>query len=261
MKTLIKLTSILFFLTLNLTAQVVISNPDFATENDSIIITFDATKGDQGLMGYTGDVFAHTGVYTNLNSLEWQYVIESWGNDATQPKLTRIATDLYQLVIGYPRDFYGVATEEHILQLNFVFRSEGADGPTGRDVGGNDIYLPLFHSGINVSIVEPSESNLLVLINEEIDVVAKSVSSDSLFLYLDDNLLASTTSDSIGYTITVDNENDHNIIAKAYSDHEGFVYDTVSYSVRGEVVIKELPAGVIDGINYIDNSTVTLSLF
>ncbi len=38
-------------------------------------------------------------------------------------------------------------------------------------------------------------------------------------------------------------------------------YDTVTYSVKGEVVIEELPAGVVDGINYIDDTTVTLVFF
>ncbi len=260
MKTLTKLFLILFLLSINLIGQVVISNPEFATESDSIVITFDATQGDQGLMGYTGDVYAHTGVNTNIGN--WQHVIESWGNDATQPKLTRIGTDLYQLVIGYPREFYGMTNpSETVNELAFVFRSAGNDGPTGRDVGGNDIFLPIFQSGLNVSIIKPSERNLLVLLNEEIDVVVKSVDSDSLFLYLDETLLVSSASDSIGYTITVNTEEDHNIIAKAFSTTEGFVYDTVSYSVRGDVVVEELPSGVIDGINYIDNSTVTLVLF
>lgn len=260
MKTLTRLSLIIFFLTINLTAQVVVSNPEFATESDSIIITFDAAQGDQGLMGYTGDVFAHTGVNTNIAN--WQYVIESWGNDATQPKLTRIGTDLYQLVIGYPRDFYGMTNpSETIIELAFVFRSAGNDGPTGRDVGGNDVFVPIFKSGLNVSIIKPSERSLLVLLNDEIEVVAKSIDSDSLSLYLDETLLISTDGDSIGYTITVNSEDDHNIIAKAFSNKQGFAFDTVSYSVRGDVVIEELPSGVIGGINYIDNSTVTLVLF
>jgi len=260
MKILTKLILSLLFLTINLTAQVVISNPEFATESDSIIITFDASQGDQGLMGYTGDIFAHTGVNTNIAN--WQHVIESWGNDATQPKLTSIGTDLYQLVIGYPRDFYSMTNPSEVInELSFVFRSEGSEGATGRDVGGNDIFIPIFQSGLNVSIVKPTERNLLVLLNEEIDVVIKSSDSDSLFLYLDDILLESTASDSIGYTITVNSEDDHNIVAIAFSNTEGLVYDTVSYSVRGEVVIEELPDGVIDGINYIDNTTVTLSIY
>ncbi|MCF6268690.1 MAG: T9SS type A sorting domain-containing protein [Melioribacteraceae bacterium] len=255
MKILTKLSLIIFFITINLTAQVVVSNPEFATESDSIVIIFDATQGGQGLMGYTGNVYAHTGVYTSLNNTNWQHVIGSWGNNATQPKLIRIDTDLYKLVIGYPREFYGVFSYEEIQQLNFVFRSADGGSQTG------DVFIPIFQSGLNVSIIKPTERNLLVLLNDEIDVVVKSVDSDSLFLYLDETLLTSNAADSIGYTITVNSENDHNIIAKAYSSKQGFVYDTVSYSVRGDVVVEELPAGVIDGINYIDNSTVTLVLF
>ncbi|MEZ4761931.1 MAG: hypothetical protein R3C26_01600 [Calditrichia bacterium] len=36
--------------------------PEFPTENDSIVVIFDATEGDGGLQGFNGDVYAHTGV-------------------------------------------------------------------------------------------------------------------------------------------------------------------------------------------------------
>nr|MDA3860197.1 alpha-amylase family glycosyl hydrolase [Melioribacteraceae bacterium] len=254
MKSFIKLSITLLFLTINLFAQVIVSNPEFATENDSIVITFDATQGGQGLMEETGDVFAHTGVNTNID--DWQHVIESWGNNSTQPKLTRIGTDLYELVIGYPRNFYSMANPSEIInEIAFVFRS--ADGSKQTD----DLFLTLYQGGLNVSIINPSERNLLILINDEIDVVVKSSDSDSLFLYLDDSLLTSTTTDSIGYTITVTSEADRKIIARATDLDGNSVYDTVSYSVRGEVIIENLPDGIVDGINYIDNSTVTLAFF
>lgn len=78
--------------------QVVTSLPVYATENDSIIIFFDATQGDQGMMGYTGDdVYAHTGVITNKNTKpsDWKYVIADWEDNIPKAKLTRISPDLY----------------------------------------------------------------------------------------------------------------------------------------------------------------------
>jgi len=260
MKTLLKVLVLLFSFATILTAQVVVSIPEFPTEQDSIIITFNASEGDQGLIGYTGNVYAHTGVNTNLGN--WKHVIESWGNDATQPRLTRIGANLYQLVIGNPRTFYKLTNPaETINELAFVFRSSGSDGPTGRDVGGDDIFLPIYKGGINVSISNPTARNLLVDINEQISVKAKSVYSDSLFLFLNDSLLTSTTSDSIAYTITVQSTGDKNIIAKATSISGGVAYDTVSYSVKGTVEIADLPAGVVHGINYIDDSTITLVFY
>ena len=46
-------------------AEVVYPDPNFATEIDSITVYFDATEGDQGLMDYTDDIWAHTGVITS----------------------------------------------------------------------------------------------------------------------------------------------------------------------------------------------------
>ena len=56
------------------TAQVVVTVPEFPTENDSIVVIFDATEGDGGLQGFNGDVYAHTGVITNQStgSSDWR---------------------------------------------------------------------------------------------------------------------------------------------------------------------------------------------
>ena len=42
-------------------AQVVVATPEFPTVATPVTIVFDATQGSKGLMGYTGDVYAHTG--------------------------------------------------------------------------------------------------------------------------------------------------------------------------------------------------------
>ena len=66
-----------------LVADAVYSEPTFSTEWDSITVYFDATEGDQGLMGYTGDVWAHAGVITvnSSNSTDWKYVKTNWGQN------------------------------------------------------------------------------------------------------------------------------------------------------------------------------------
>ncbi len=240
-------------------SQVVTSTPIFATESDSIVVFFHADLGDAGLENYTGNVFAHTGVNTNVG--DWQHVIGSWGDDAAQPQLTRLSANLYILVIGYPREFYGITdTNEHITSLNFVFRSEGSSGPTGRDVGGADIFMPIFDAGLNVRITNPVDKLSLVQIGDVINLQASSNLSDSLFLFQDNTQLAATNLSDINFNVNVDTNGKHWLIAKAINGSE-VVYDSVLYVVRGNVEIAPLPSGTQPGINYIDNSTVTLELY
>ena len=54
-------------------SQLLSWTPAFPKDNDNITITVDATKGNQGLLGFTGDVYVHIGVITNLstNSGNW----------------------------------------------------------------------------------------------------------------------------------------------------------------------------------------------
>ena len=71
-------------------SQIVTTTPAYPTENDYIVVYFDATQsGASELLNYTGTVYAHTGVFTNLNNSLWQYVIGVVGNNSTQPALTK----------------------------------------------------------------------------------------------------------------------------------------------------------------------------
>ena len=126
------------------------SEPSFPTKNDSIIIYFDATKGNQGLMGFTGDVYAHTGVLTaeSANSGDWKYIIADWNVNIAAAKLTCLSTDHYKLVIGDLFDYYAIPADTIVEKLCFVFRS--SDGSKeGKDVGDTDIFLPIYTSGIS----------------------------------------------------------------------------------------------------------------
>src|SRR5260370_24009117 len=62
----------------SLNAQLLSWTPDFEKDADNITITVDATKGNQGLVGYTpvSDVYVHVGVITNLSTspTDWRYV-------------------------------------------------------------------------------------------------------------------------------------------------------------------------------------------
>ena len=257
-------------------AQVVVTVPEFPTENDSIVVIFDATQGDGGLQGWTGDVYAHTGVITNYSTgpSDWKHVIGSWGNNQTQPRLTRIGTDLYQLTIGFPRQFYSMSDpDEHIQKLAFVFRNP--DGSrTGRDVGGADIFAPLFEPGIAIVLVEPlvstqfgdpRRSPVFAGVDDTVRVKAKAggTAVSSIALFIDDNLAAQSTVDSLVYDYTTAGQppgfHRFRIIANAVN----LTADTLDFEVKINPAPTDapLPAGVRPGITYINDQTVTLALF
>ena len=142
-------------------AQVVYTDPNYATETDSITVFFDATQGDMGLMDYQGDIWSHTGVITSnsTHSTDWRYVKTNWGENTSETQLISLGNNLWKLNIGFPHEYYGAPNNEQILQLAFVFRNhDGSE--SGRDVGGADIFLDLFDMGINTIIVYPLINNL-----------------------------------------------------------------------------------------------------
>ncbi|MCD6111899.1 MAG: T9SS type A sorting domain-containing protein [Bacteroidales bacterium] len=244
---------LVFFLltSLKLFSQTIYSEPALPTADESVIVYFNA----QGtpLEGYNGILYTHTGITVNGNP--WQYVIGSWGNNPSQPQLTKIGTDLYQLNISPSiREFYNAASNDEISQMCFVFRSADAGTQT------EDLFLDVFESGLNVSITIPDQSGFIVEPGAEIIVEANATNSDSLKLFHDDILISFTTESFLRDTLYPTVPGTHRVKVLA-SKNTIAVADSFNYYVRGEVAVQELPQGIKDGINYINDSTVTLCLF
>ncbi len=198
-----------------LLAQVVTTEPAYATENDAIVVFFHADRGDQGLMGYTkDDVYAHTGVITDQSNGNWKYVVADWNVNTSKAKLQWVGTDLWKLTIGDPHAFYGVPSSEKILKLAFVFRN--ADGSrTGRDTGGADIFYTLYEPGltavfaepqINLTFNDPQRAPVFIHPGETQHIVATAaaigVHLDSLVLHINGAAVASGSEDSLFYDFT-----------------------------------------------------------
>jgi alpha-glucosidase (family GH31 glycosyl hydrolase) len=123
--------------------QVVEMVPGDATPDSTVTVYFDATQGDQGLIDYEGQVYAHTGVITleSNNDKDWKHVVADWGTDDDKVLMQREGENLYSLTF-HIRSFYQIRQEETVLKLAFVFRN--ADGSkAGRASDGSDIYVSL----------------------------------------------------------------------------------------------------------------------
>ena len=120
-KIILTATAFLLFLG-NTLAQIVTTTPALPTDQGEVTIVFDASQGNAGLKDYTGDVYAHTGVTTNLGA--WQHVIAEWAVNNPKVLMTSKGNNKYELKLSPSiREFYGVLATEKISQLDFVFRS------------------------------------------------------------------------------------------------------------------------------------------
>ncbi|NOU60360.1 alpha-amylase family glycosyl hydrolase [Marinifilum caeruleilacunae] len=229
------------------------TNPEFPNVNSEITITFDSSQ-ESRLGTFSGDLYAHTGVLIEGNT-EWQHVIGSWGDNTAQPQLTNNNDGTYTLVIT-PNitDFYSVPGNEVVRQMAFVFRS--ADGSQQTD----DILVDVYDEGLVVTFDAPSDNEMIAK-NEVLQVEIKSNISESLSLYLDDVLVETTTTEQeINTTVQSNVAGTHKLEAVAVSGSEE-VRKTINFYVREDVVIEDMPAGIIEGINYIDDNTVTLAMY
>ncbi|MBA3648117.1 MAG: T9SS type A sorting domain-containing protein [Chitinophagales bacterium] len=246
------------FVTAIVWAQVVITYPVFPTVNDTLTVTYNAAEGNGALKGYTGDVYAHTGLLTSQGS-GWQHVGDVWGTADSMFLMTRIGTDLYTITFQI-RSFYGVNAGEIVYSMAFVFRN--TDGTlVGRNTNGSDIFYDVW-DGISLEskLLTPDESALSVNFGDTIPVMFASSQLSTISFYQNNILIQQfLNSDSVGYTL-IANAYGATWIKAVADDGAQQSSDSFYYFIPPPVTVAPLPAGVDDGINYVDDSTATLVL-
>lgn len=262
--------SILFFFLmlsgLLLKAQLIVVNPAFPSDQSSVEVTFDASLGSAGLSGYTGDVYAHTGVITNksASNSDWKYVKSGWGVNIPDCKLVSLGSNKWKLTIDASiRTYYNVPANETIQKMAFVFRSGAQVNGSwleGKTADNGDILYDVSPSGLNVKITNPTDKFLFVDLNASIPVVVSSLLADSTILFVGDQKVAYTTTGSFAHTITADAYGRYLVKAIAKNSTKT-VSDSFYYYVRPAPTVAELPAGMKDGINYLNATSVLLSLY
>lgn len=253
-------------------AQVVTWQPQFPVDTDTVTVYFHAKQGSGGLAGYTGDVYAHTGVITSLSTApnDWRYVKTNWGVNSPDTKMTRIATDEYKITIKNIRDYYGVPAGEKILKMAFVFRSGSQVNGNylqGKDTGNQDIFVPVYQGGLHVSLLNPAVDPTFIKKDSTVTITGVGSTGDnvpiSLKLDINGTKVDSVQNDTISYKLTASNTGRYDIQLIG-ADSTGAV-DTSSsaFVVNPPIVYQSRPDTLKDGITYYPNdpTKVTLSLF
>lgn len=257
---------VLFLLFFDLAkCQIISTVPSIPVATDSVTIIFDASLGTGQLEDYSGDVYAHTGVITDMsvNGSEWRYVVADWGVNVDKAKMKSLGDNKWELKISPDiKSYYGVPDGENILKMAFVFRSATQVGGVwleGKDVGATDILVPVFEGGLNVLFNYPN-NDILVEKDSLIHIDISASGNDSLFLYVDEVLLRAVKSDTLVYDYLASDLGRHQFIALAKNGIES-ITDTISFFVKDTVINMDLPPGMRDGINRVNDSTACFVLF
>ncbi len=260
------LTLSILLIALRVSAQLIQTEPPLPLVTGPVTITFNAALGSGGLAGYTGDVYAHTGVITQYSSSgsDWKYVKTNWGQNTPDTKMTRIGQDLYTLqIIPTVRDYYGVPVNEEIYQMAFVFRSGVQVGGTwleGKTDIGGDIFVDIYAAGLSVTFSQPQQFPVIVLPGETFITEINANEADSVSLFVDGSLVKKLAGGNLADTLYSDEYGKFKV--KAVAENEtGTVADSFYFHVRPPVTIQEIPSGIRDGINYTGSQTAVLSLF
>ncbi len=263
-----------FFSTTSLSySQVITTEPDFYTADESVTIYFDATEGNRGLEDHNGDVYAHTGLITAASSdgSDWQHVITPWPDGSNQSQANTDKNRLEQ-VQGEPnmykleispsiREYYGASESETIEQMAFVFRN--SDGSKeGKTVDESDIYADVYQNQFNVKITEPQDTLSFYENNVSVDIqgIASTENNVTLTLYIDNQQVQQVNNDTLEYTYSAQNAGNFTLRLTG-SDGTNSDEQSKRMVVNPDVNEQARPANLQDGITYVNNNTVRLSLF
>ncbi len=243
---------IFFFSFLSVNSQVVTSVPEFPVPAQSVTLTLNIAECDCNLIGYTGDIYAHTGI-TVEGQGRWQNVIGDWGNNTNQPKLTKISSNIYQLEISPSiNEFYNVTSGDTVTELCLVFRSADATKQT------SDIFVNVFDE-TDVRFNSPDSTKIYEAGNITINAVA--LFAEEMTLFVDDIEIETQTGSEFNTEFNELTPGKH-IVKISATDFSVTKVKETSFFIRDNNNIAELPsADLKDGINYINGNTVTLVLY
>lgn len=254
-------------------AQLLTWAPAFAKENDNIVITMDATKGNQGLNGYTPvtDVYVHIGVITSASTspTNWRYIPFTWGTTPTAAQAVSLGSNKWQYTINNIRVFFGVPVGETIFKIAILFRN-GSGNQAQRNADGSDMYIPVYDNSLavrfSVPFFQPTYIPIPETINKQvgdnISVTGIANQTADMKLYLNGTIIQTANGVStISANPTLTTAGNTEIVVEGTT---GAVTkkDTLRFFVATAPNIAPLPAGVRDGINYdANNTSVTLVLY
>lgn len=250
------------FLAFNLQSQIVSVTPYFPTVNDDITITYDATKGNAGLVGVT-QAYMHTGLITNQSTTgnDWKNIVGNWGKDDPKVKMTYIGNNKHIISFNI-KNFYNVAANVTVNQMAFVFRN--VDGTKeGKTADLKDIFLNVYQasSGLLSNLASPDVKSQIVNNGDSIRVLLYT--SKLCTVSVTDNgqqikQLANTK--ELDFQLKATQPGTHKVLIVSTNNFET-VKDSFYYTINKPIITESLPQGIEPGITVLSDTSVVFALY
>ena len=235
------------------------TDPAFVTEAMTEDITVILNTAGTAADGFTGELYAHTGVLTTASTTtgDWKYVLSEWGQNIPECKLQSQGDNIWHYTIkGGVHAWYGVPDTETVTHIAFVFRS--ADSSIEVKDNGADIFVELATEGLSVKFISPAHGAILQ-VGQEYTVQVQQQAATNVKLYKNDTAVAETGGATLTYTYTPTVAED--VVFKAVAtDGTNTVEESISVAVLGETENAARPANVKNGVN-VNGNEATFVLF
>lgn len=219
-------------------AQIVTTEPSPLQEDSkNVVVYFHADQGNKGLagLGSTAQVYAHTGacVVNASGKLEnWKYA-PSWGDNADKYKLSYEGPNLWKLTIGDIRSYYGVAADETVKQLAFVFRT-GDCKREGKTESNGDIFVDVVDGGFQLALTSSAQSQVVTAATGQVTFTAASTRPATITLSVNGNAIATQAgATTLKGTYTFPSYGDYTVTATADAGAEGTITQSLAYCYVG----------------------------
>ncbi|MFN8278503.1 MAG: PKD domain-containing protein [Chitinophagales bacterium] len=108
-------------------------------QGDSLVIVYDATQGQTGLINVT-KVYFHSGPeFRPFQGWQTQYTAGNWGQDDGIGLMTSLGNNRWRIAID-PQAYYGYSPDSSLNGIFMVFRNATGTA-TGKDNSGNNIFV------------------------------------------------------------------------------------------------------------------------
>jgi 1,4-alpha-glucan branching enzyme len=246
---------LLFLIWQNAVSQAVTTDSYFPNGDKAFTIIFDLKQANDtrvaGLLGKTNDVYLWSGAGTADNAFEFQPTGQTNFNVPFEMgKMISLGNDRWSIKLK-PRDYFKVTASKLIKKLGLLLKSGDGKAQT------EDFILNLYDDNLYYKVIEPDlnqvfEEKRLINIKIKTSLVVDKIKFDDIGFTKEFNGVDSA---SITTNIT------QNPILLTIINANQTIKEKLQFIIKPKNTILNLPPNIKDGINYINDSTVTFSFY
>ena len=248
-----------------LAQQVLSCYPYFPTRTTPITITYNAALGNGALSG-VNPIYFQTGLITDRSvvaPVTWNYVVGNWGTADPTVQMTNAGGNLWTFTMSSINTYYGDQTGDTVQKMAFVFRNTSGS-VTGTDALFNNLYINVYNDSLHCGFISPQSGSVTTAtLGSHMNLFCAASQTCNMTLYANGFQIypiAPGTTDSFTYSnYTFTHYGNYHFVLTATNGTQNAA-DSIDVIVSPSLTQQDPPAGVIEGINYINDSTVILDL-